>query len=589
MCRPISRLVFSHAERAGRDGVAHAASHRVVRAPLSAATAPPLGDGGDSGRDELHHDNHRRLRNRRGDWQPESQRTVRRCAHAGRLEPDWRLSGRRVRRSLRAPRFRARDGGAGIFAPGPRDRPPARPIHRLAGGRLDLLRRAAVGMFVGSLMPWLDQERIGPHDLRAYFWGLAVLAWPTLMVLGAVLFALASRVQARRDRYVALVGLLVAYFSATAMFGDLESRGAAAFLDPFGLTAFDLQTRYWTIAEKNSRIPALGGELIWNRVGWVAVALAILLWAVATFRFDRAVSRRKARRIHPAEPPLHLPCVAFASSRSSRAARRWRSFSRSGDSTRDGGARPRVPVDHGVRPDQRPHQHRVPRPDDGHARVAGHTPDARRDQCGLRVPVEHHHRVLRRRTGVARPLVAVRRGRRRAARLDMELPSRQACVRLWVAGIAFIGAGMIVLIGYQLSKGYTNVEPRLYLLGFDCRRAAFSPDLSARTVFPGRREPEVRGLSADGRLPGRHGDGEHAQRQSLSAALRRSAECALLGHERVGTVRRPAFLVQPGDWTFAAGILAVLCTSGGQGYDSRWHQRLQRARARLRESWRCRC
>ena len=65
---------------------------------------------------------------------------------------------------------------------------------------------AAVGLVAGSLMPWLDPERIGPRDPRPYLYGLALLAWPTLTVLGAVLFALASRVRHIATVYVALVG-----------------------------------------------------------------------------------------------------------------------------------------------------------------------------------------------------------------------------------------------------------------------------------------------------------------------------------------------------------------------------------------------
>ena len=75
-------------------------------------------------------------------------------------------------------------------------------------------------------MPWLDPERVGPFDVRPYLYGLGVLAFPSFAILGAVFFALASRVRHVMAIYVALVALLVAYFAASAMFGDLESRGS---------------------------------------------------------------------------------------------------------------------------------------------------------------------------------------------------------------------------------------------------------------------------------------------------------------------------------------------------------------------------
>ncbi len=141
-------------------------------------------------------------------------------------------------------------------------------------------------------------------DLRSYVFGLMLLAWPTFIILGALFFALAGRVRHIVAVYVALVALLVAYFAASAMFGDLESQRTAAWLDPFGLTAFDLQTRYWTIAEKNSRTPALSGEILWNRVVWLSLSVAVLAWAVGSFRYDHAARRRKRGVIVEAPPSI---------------------------------------------------------------------------------------------------------------------------------------------------------------------------------------------------------------------------------------------------------------------------------------------
>ena len=441
----------------------------------------------------------------------------------------------------------------------------------------------AVGLFVGSLMPWLDQERIGPHDLRAYLWGLAVLAWPTLMVLGAVLFALASRVRHVAIVYVALVGLLVAYFSATAMFGDLESRGAAALLDPFGLTAFDLQTRYWTIAEKNSRIPALGGELIWNRVGWMAVALAILLWAVATFRFDRAVSRRKARKIHPAEPPLI-------------SVRRVR-----------------------VKPEFT-HRTTVAQ---FFAQWAFDTRSVVRGLAFLLIMAFGLINVL---TNIGYldlmmgtpvwpvthlMLVAISAGyvfllniiiafyagelvwRERSLRFEGVVDALPVSTwsrllaklgALWVAAIAFIGAGMIALIGYQLSNGYTNVEPRLYVQGLIVVALPFlltsvlalSFQVVANQKFVGYLLMVVYLVAT-----------AMASTLNVNHFLLRYAGVPSAPYSDMngwGQFAAPLFWFNL-YWTFAAGILACLSYLWWvRGYDSRWHQRLQRARARLRES-----
>ena len=63
---------------------------------------------------------------------------------------------------------------------------------------------AAVGLFVGSLMPWLEPERVGPIDLRSYVFGLMLLAWPSFIILGALFFALAGRGKADAVRAAGL-------------------------------------------------------------------------------------------------------------------------------------------------------------------------------------------------------------------------------------------------------------------------------------------------------------------------------------------------------------------------------------------------
>ena len=159
----------------------------------------------------------------------------------------------------------------------------------------------ALGLLAGSLAPWMDPESLGPLDLRPHVYGLVALAFPSFVILGAVFFALATRVRHIAAIYVALVAILVAYFVATALFSDLENRCVAALLDPFGLAAFDLQTRYWTIAEKNSRLPTALGDLLWNRLLWLTLSFGALAVAIRVFRYDTA--RRTKRQGAPAARP----------------------------------------------------------------------------------------------------------------------------------------------------------------------------------------------------------------------------------------------------------------------------------------------
>ena len=164
------------------------------------------------------------------------------------------------------------------------------------------------------------------------------------------------------------------------MFGDLESQRTAAWLDPFGLTAFDLQTSYWTIAEKNSRTPALSGELLWNRVVWLSLSVSPSWpWAVGSFRYDHARSTTEAAGAIVEAPAIDRADARWIRERPTFArGTPWAQFaSQLRLETRPCRPQPAVRADPGLRPDQRPCEHRLPGSDDGDAGLAGHPPHAR--------------------------------------------------------------------------------------------------------------------------------------------------------------------------------------------------------------------
>src|SRR3954464_10313810 len=46
-----------------------------------------------------------------------------------------------------------------------------------------------VGMWVGSIMPWVDPETVGPQRIAYYAWNFAIFALPNVFLMSALLFA----------------------------------------------------------------------------------------------------------------------------------------------------------------------------------------------------------------------------------------------------------------------------------------------------------------------------------------------------------------------------------------------------------------
>ena len=154
-----------------------------------------------------------------------------------------------------------------------------------------VLAAVPLAIAVGSFMPWLDPERLGPFHLRHYLWALFVLGLPTLLILGAAFFALATVTRSMMWSYVGAVLLLVMFLVTRGLLRDPQFDNIAALTDPFGISALNIATKYWTAAERNTLLPELTGVLLANRMLWLAVGLAVFAVAAAMFRFEHKSGR----------------------------------------------------------------------------------------------------------------------------------------------------------------------------------------------------------------------------------------------------------------------------------------------------------
>ncbi len=187
-----------------------------------------------------------------------------------------------------------------------------------------------LGIWLGSLMPWVDPETLGPEPARpttlfAYF----VLALPNILVTSAIFFALATVTRSMMATYVGVDRLpdpLSRWSNGTSGPGARMRDRSLAYLEPFGVGAVGEATRYWTAAERNSLLPPLEGALLWNRLIWIAIAGLFLALAHWSYRFaDKGMSRRqrkKRRRWKRLPRPARRPTPSARCPRPASAARR---------------------------------------------------------------------------------------------------------------------------------------------------------------------------------------------------------------------------------------------------------------------------
>jgi ABC-2 type transport system permease protein len=163
---------------------------------------------------------------------------------------------------------------------------------------------SGLGIVVASRMPWLDPERILAFAPRPYLYAIGVYVIPNLLCAGALLFAFATLTRRVLYTYIAMIGFLMLWAIGQATLGDLDATTVGAILDPFGKTSLDLATRYWTVVEKNTLLPALTGTLALNRLLWVAVGAGALGFTVARFRMGVVEEKLKPERTRGRAPAV---------------------------------------------------------------------------------------------------------------------------------------------------------------------------------------------------------------------------------------------------------------------------------------------
>lgn len=160
-----------------------------------------------------------------------------------------------------------------------------------------------VGMLLGSLYPGLDAEMLGPFELRNYLWPLLTHALPNICYATTLMFLLAGLAQNRIAIYLGGLFLYVLYVVGS-MFSNApwlagvspataEAMALSAKIDPFGLSAFFEQSKYWTTLERNTELISFSGNFLINRILWAGISFILMAITYVGFSFRTEVYDRK--------------------------------------------------------------------------------------------------------------------------------------------------------------------------------------------------------------------------------------------------------------------------------------------------------
>lgn len=144
---------------------------------------------------------------------------------------------------------------------------------------------AFFGMTLGYLKVFSEPDKFLAFNLWHYLQPFLLFGVTNLFISGTIMFAGGALSRKMLVVYTQGILLLVLYIVALQLSSSLEYKDIVAWLDPFGISAFRLQTEYWSIAQKNTQTAQLSGIVLYNRLLWLGIAFVSLFILYKGFAF----------------------------------------------------------------------------------------------------------------------------------------------------------------------------------------------------------------------------------------------------------------------------------------------------------------
>ncbi|WP_448547474.1 M1 family aminopeptidase [Thalassotalea fusca] len=169
----------------------------------------------------------------------------------------------------------------------------------LAGGLVLLL--ALIAMMITPF--FLAPELVGPFHLSFYLANFLIFIVPSILLCTSLVFAAAMLSKSMITVFVSGIVLYVVYIIGSIMGNSplmagssvlTEGYGFASLLEPYGLIAFMEQSAYWSVEQRNTFLPALSGDLLFNRILWLAISFSLFVFTYKTFTFRAVNDGKKA-------------------------------------------------------------------------------------------------------------------------------------------------------------------------------------------------------------------------------------------------------------------------------------------------------
>lgn len=144
-----------------------------------------------------------------------------------------------------------------------------------------------IGLFIGFRLPGTNSDIVTAFSFKSYFTAYAVYILPNILLFGAIVFAVVTFTRNIAAGFITIILLLFVQGLMESLLSDPDNRYLAAMLDPFGASASNYYTRYWTVSEQNELHLPIKGVILYNRLLWLSIATLVFGLVYKFFSFSQ--------------------------------------------------------------------------------------------------------------------------------------------------------------------------------------------------------------------------------------------------------------------------------------------------------------
>ena len=156
----------------------------------------------------------------------------------------------------------------------------------------------ALGMIIGFRFPGTNAAIVGDFNIIPYLQSYLVYILPNVLFFGAVVFAVVTFSRNIAAGFITVIILLFVKGAVSSILSEPEHAILLAILDPFGASAADFYTKYWTVSEQNELQIPIKDLVIYNRLLWLVVSSLVFGLVYKQFKFSQnaiAISFKKPK------------------------------------------------------------------------------------------------------------------------------------------------------------------------------------------------------------------------------------------------------------------------------------------------------